>query len=261
MTLRIAIAGINGRMGQMLQQAVAQNNQTSLSLGIVLTAEEIPPTQPQDHQLTTDLSKHSDDFDVLIDFTAPQATLKHIEICAQSNKPIVIGTTGFTEQQKKTIHEQAKNLPILFSPNMSYGVNLCFRLLSLAAEAMKEEDVDIEIIEMHHRHKKDAPSGTALGMGKAIAESMDINLEKQSVYCREGVIGEREEKTIGFQSIRGGDVIGDHTAIFAFNGERIEITHKANNRKIYADGAVKAACWLKNKNTPGLYTMQDVISN
>ena len=142
---------------------------------------------------------------------------------------------------------------------MSYGINLCFHLLSLIGKAMKNEDVDVEIVEMHHRHKKDAPSGTALSMGQAIADSMGINLQSNATYCRQGMMGEREKNTIGFQSLRGGDVVGDHTAIFALHGERIEITHKANNRRIYADGAVKAACWLNNQSQTGLYSMQDVI--
>ena len=265
MTLRIAIAGINGRMGQMLQQAVTQNPNTSLTLGLVLTAEEanreVATTVPTEVLLSTDLSQHTENFDVLIDFTAPVATLNHIAICAEAKKGIVIGTTGFTEQQKNSIKDYAKSMSILLAPNMSYGVNLCFHLLSLIGQALKNEDVDVEIVEMHHRHKKDAPSGTSLGMGQAIADGMEIDLQQNATYCRQGIIGERQKNSIGFQSLRGGDVVGDHAAIFALNGERIEITHKANNRNIYADGAVKAACWLNAQAKKGLYSMQDVIFN
>lgn len=255
--LRIAIAGFNGRMGQMLQQSVNEHAQTTLTLAIVRT--ETKQQGDFAYALTTDLCKHTHAFDILIDFTSPEASLHHAQICAHANKKIIIGTTGFNEAQKQTLQQFAEKIPMVFAPNMSFGVNLCFHLLHQMGKVMQQEEVDVEIVEMHHRYKKDAPSGTALSMGEAIATGMEIDLQQHANYCREGIIGERKHNSIGFQSLRGGDVIGDHSAIFALNGERIEITHKASNRRIYADGAVKAACWLHHQVNAGLYSMQDVI--
>lgn len=258
MTLRIAIAGIHGRMGQMLQQCVVDHTHTTLTLGTVRYHEHNTTINPHDSQvpLSDNLAAHTETFDVLIDFTTPEATLNHLAICANANKGMVIGTTGFNVQHKAQLTHLSTQIPIVFASNMSYGVNLCFYLLSQLGKAMKNERVDIEVVDIHHRHKKDAPSGTALAMGEAVAKGMGIDLPSHARYHRQGV---RENNTIGFQSLRGGDVIGDHSVIFALDGERIEITHKASTRRIYADGAIKAACWLQKQSQAGLYTMQDVI--
>jgi 4-hydroxy-tetrahydrodipicolinate reductase len=170
---------------------------------------------------------------------------------------LVIGTTGFSDEQKKAIDDAAKSIPIVFAPNMSVGVNLCLKLVEEAARVIGE-DTDVEIIEAHHRHKKDAPSGTALKMGEVVADALGRDLNEVAVYGREGNVGERNRKTIGFESIRAGDIVGDHTVMFAGEGERIEITHKSNSRMTYAAGSVKAALWLKAKDS-GLYDMQDVL--
>lgn len=196
-------------------------------------------------------------FDVLIDFTRPEGTLAHLEICRKAGRAMVIGTTGFTEAQKQTIREAAKEIPVVFAPNMSVGVNLCLKLLDLAARVLGDE-VDIEVIEAHHRHKVDAPSGTALRMGEVVAEALGRDLAQCAVYGREGHTGERERKTIGFETIRAGDIVGEHTVMFAGIGERVEITHKASSRMTFAKGAVRAAAWLKGRSA-GLYDMQDVL--
>jgi 4-hydroxy-tetrahydrodipicolinate reductase len=204
-----------------------------------------------------DLSEVLDDFDVLIDFTNPASTMQHLDFCEPAGKSIVIGTTGFTDEQKLAIEKAGKKIPVVFAPNMSVGVNLCFKLLEQAAKVIGE-DSDVEIIEAHHRHKKDAPSGTALKMGEVVADALGRNLSDVAVYGREGNIGERDKNTIGFESIRAGDIVGDHTVMFAGEGERIEITHKSNSRMNYASGSVKAALWLRDKKA-GLYDMQDVL--
>jgi 4-hydroxy-tetrahydrodipicolinate reductase len=198
-----------------------------------------------------------DDFDVLIDFTRPEATLAHLAICRGAGKAMVIGTTGFDEDQKAVIREASKDIPVVFAPNMSVGVNLCFKLLELAARVMGDA-ADIEIIEAHHRHKVDAPSGTALRMGEVVADALGRNLEDCAVYGREGVTGERERETIGFETIRAGDIVGEHTVMFAAEGERVEITHKASSRMTFAGGAVRAAAWLGDRPR-GLFDMQDVL--
>jgi 4-hydroxy-tetrahydrodipicolinate reductase len=197
------------------------------------------------------------DFDVLIDFSAPEATMKNIAQCKAAGKGIVIGTTGFSDQQKAEMKEAAKDMGIVFAPNYSVGVNLCLNLLRMAASVMGEER-DIEIIEMHHRHKVDAPSGTALRMGEVVAETMGWDLNEVACYGREGQTGARPHKQIGFETIRGGDVVGDHTVMFATEGERVEVTHKAQSRMTFAKGAVRAAGWLGSQSN-GLYDMQDVL--
>ena len=207
--------------------------------------------------IVDDLAKAVDNFDVVIDFTAPSATLANIALCRQHGKKIVIGTTGFTEQERAQVDEAARTVPIVMAPNYSVGVNLVFKLLEKAAKVMGDY-CDIEIIEAHHRHKVDAPSGTAIGMGEAIAGAMGNKLSDVAVYAREGITGERSRDEIGFATIRAGDIVGEHTAMFADIGERVEITHKATDRMTFANGAVRAACWLNDK-TPGLYTMQDVL--
>lgn len=198
-----------------------------------------------------------DDFDVLIDFTHPSVTLKNLEVCRQAGKAMVIGTTGFTPEEKQRLSEAAKQIPIVFAANFSVGVNLCLKLLDTAARVLGD-DVDIEIIEAHHRHKVDAPSGTALRMGEVVADALGRDLRKVAVYGREGQTGARERETIGFATVRAGDVVGDHTVLFAADGERVEITHKASSRMTFAKGAVRSALWLQQRS-PALYDMQDVL--
>ena len=195
--------------------------------------------------------------DVLIDFTRPEGTLHHLEICRQLGVNMVIGTTGFNAQQKAQLGAAAQKIGIMFAPNMSVGVNLTFKLLETAAKVLAQ-GYDIEIIEAHHRHKVDAPSGTALGMGEVIAKTLGRDLSECAVYGREGVTGERDPSTIGFATVRGGDIVGDHTVLFAGTGERIEITHKASSRATFALGALRAARFLK-ANGAGMYDMQDVL--
>jgi 4-hydroxy-tetrahydrodipicolinate reductase len=263
--LRIAIAGASGRMGKTLIEAIAAHPQ--LTLG---AASEAPDSSnlgkdvglssglpALDVLAVSDLSTQLGNFDALIDFTSPAATLAHLELCAAHGKHLIIGTTGFDEAGKAAIAAAAKTTAIVFAPNMSVGVNLCFKLLELAAKVIGEE-ADIEIIEAHHRHKKDAPSGTALRMGEVIAKELGRNLQEVAVYGREGQTGERDKKTIGFATIRAGDIVGDHTVMFATAGERVEITHKSASRRPYADGALRAALWLQGKKS-GLFTMQDVL--
>ena len=199
----------------------------------------------------------TDDFDVLIDFTRPEATLAHLEICRASGRRIVIGTTGFSDEQRSHIEAAGKEIGIVIAPNMGVGVNLCFKLLDIAAKVLGDE-VDIEVIEAHHRHKVDAPSGTALRMGEIVATALGRDLKDCAVYGREGHTGARERKTIGFESIRAGDIVGEHTVMFAADGERVEITHKASSRLTFANGALRAAGWLMSKDK-GVFDMQDVL--
>jgi 4-hydroxy-tetrahydrodipicolinate reductase len=198
-----------------------------------------------------------DQFDVLIDFTRPDASMAYIEICRQAGKKVVIGTTGYSEAQKATIAEAAKNIAIVIAPNFSVGVNLSLKLLEMTAKVMGDY-TDIEVIEAHHRHKVDAPSGTALRMGEVVAAALGRDLNDCAIYGREGDTGARDRKTIGFSTIRAGDIVGEHTVMFADEGERLEITHKATSRMTFANGAVRAAIWLEGKSE-GLYDMQDVL--
>lgn len=197
------------------------------------------------------------DFDVLVDFTRPEGTLEYMAICREQGKAMVIGTTGFDEAGKAAIRAAAEDIPIVFAANFSVGVNLVLKLLEKAAKVMGEY-ADIEIVEAHHRHKVDAPSGTALAMGEAIADAMQWKLDEHAVYTREGHTGERQPQSIGFATVRAGDIVGEHTAMFADIGERVEITHKASSRMTFANGAVKSALWLKDKKS-GLFDMRDVL--
>ncbi len=199
-----------------------------------------------------------DSFDIMIDFTRPEATLQHVRYCLEHGKKIVIGTTGFSDEQKAEIAAAAEKTAIVMAPNMGVGVNLCFHLLKTAAQVLGDA-VDIEVIEAHHRHKVDAPSGTALRMGEIVADALGRDLKECAVYGRQGHTGERDRKTIGFETIRAGDIVGEHTVMFADIGERVEITHKASSRMTFANGAVRAAKWLSEKDT-GLYDMQDVLN-
>lgn len=261
---RIAIAGAAGRMGRNLIEACRS---AGLSVG---AAAERPGHELLGSDAGTvagigelgvlindDLASVADRFDVLIDFTSPAATLEHLEICRRHGRKIVIGTTGFSAAQKQQISDAAGDTAIVFAPNMSVGVNLCLKLLDMAARVLGD-DVDIEIIEAHHRHKVDAPSGTALRMGEVVAAALGRDLKDCAVYGREGNTGARDRRTIGFETIRAGDIVGEHTVMFAGDGERVEITHKASSRMTFASGAVRAAAWLMSQSD-GLYDMQDVL--
>lgn len=239
---KIAITGSNGRMGQALIEAVKLN--PNVSEGSILKRGD-------------DIKRVLKDFDVLIDFTRPEATLDALSICQSAGKAMVIGTTGFSDDALKVIDQASSDIPIVFAPNMSVGVNLTLKLLETTAKVIGT-DSNIEIVEAHHRHKVDAPSGTALKMGEIIANALGRDLSECAVYGREGKEGPRDRQTIGFSSIRGGDVVGEHTVTFFMEGERVEITHKASSRMTYANGAVKASQWLTNQPN-GLYSMQDVL--
>ncbi|MGE8296418.1 MAG: 4-hydroxy-tetrahydrodipicolinate reductase [Pseudomonas sp.] len=262
---RIAVMGAAGRMGKTLIEAVSQAEGATLSAAIDRAdssligadAGELVGLGRIGVTLVGDLAAVVDDFDVLIDFTHPSVTLKNLEVCRQAGKAMVIGTTGFTPEEKQQLSEAARQIPIVFAANFSVGVNLCLKLLDTAARVLGD-DVDIEIIEAHHRHKVDAPSGTALRMGEVVAEALGRDLQKVAVYGREGQTGARERETIGFATVRAGDVVGDHTVLFAADGERVEITHKASSRMTFAKGAVRSALWLQQRS-PALYDMQDVL--
>lgn len=263
--IRIAVIGAAGRMGKNLIEAV--NNSPNVALGAAIErpdstllnadAGELAGIGKLNIQLVGQLDAVKDDFDVVIDFTSPESTMANLQWCAANHKAMVIGTTGFTAEQKTQIAKLAMNIPVVMAPNMSVGVNLMWKLLELAAEVMGDY-TDIEIIEGHHRFKKDAPSGTALKMGEVIANKLGRDLSKCAVYGREGITGERDPNTIGFATIRAGDLVGEHTAMFADIGERLEITHKASSRMTFANGAVRAAAWLTQRQ-PGLYDMQQVL--
>ena len=239
---KIAITGSNGRMGQALIEAVKLN--PNVSQGSILNRGD-------------DIKRVLKDFDVLIDFTRPEATLNALSVCQSAGKAMVIGTTGFSDDALKIIDQASSDIPIVFAPNMSVGVNLTLKLLETTAKVIGT-DSNIEIVEAHHRHKVDAPSGTALKMGEVIANALGRDLSECAVYGREGTEEPRDRQTIGFSSIRGGDVVGEHTVTFFMEGERVEITHKASSRMTYANGAVKACQWLTNQAN-GLYSMQDVL--
>ena len=262
---RIAIAGASGRMGQMLIEAVraaddcaltgALDLATSPALGADATAFL---GQPSGVFITAELSAGLAHARTLIDFTRPEGTLAHLRVCRALGVNAVIGTTGFTDAQKAEIADAAKDIAIMMAPNMSVGVNVTLKLLEMAAKALAT-GYDIEIIEAHHRHKVDAPSGTALKMGEVIADALGRDLKDCAVYAREGVTGERDPSSIGFATIRGGDIVGDHTVLFAGTGERIEVTHKSSSRATYAQGSLRAVRFLADQKT-GLFDMFDVLS-
>ena len=261
----IAVAGSSGRMGHMLIEAI--RNADDCVLAGALDRLESPSIgtdasaflgQSAGVAITADLQAGLKNARVLIDFTRPEGTLEHLAYCAEHGIKMVIGTTGFDEAGKAAIAEAAKKTAIVFAPNMSVGVNVTLKLLQLAARNLNV-GYDIEIIEAHHRHKVDAPSGTALKMGEVVAEALGRDLKDCAVYAREGVTGPRDPSSIGFATIRGGDIIGDHTVLFAADGERIEISHKSSSRVSYANGSVRAALFLADK-TVGLFDMNDVLS-
>ncbi len=262
--IKIVIAGCTGRMGHALLEGVSQSEDMTLhaalehnsSASLGKDAGEMLG-KPCGVKIGADVAAALKGADVLIDFTRPEGTLEHLAVCQKLGVNIVVGTTGFTAQQKAQLGAAAQHIGVVFAPNMSVGVNLTFKLLEMASKVLAH-GYDIEIIEAHHRHKVDAPSGTALGMGEVIAKALGRDLEKCAVYGREGVTGERDPSTIGFATVRGGDIVGDHTVMFAGIGERIEITHKASSRATFALGALRAARFLKS-NKSGMYDMQDVL--
>ena len=239
---RIAINGSKGKMGQALIEAVNANSKVEHGAGF---------------DKGDSIKDSLDDFDVLIDFSRPEASLNALSTCRESAKAMVIGTTGFSDSELNLINQASKEIPIVFAPNMSVGVNLTLKILETSAKVIGP-DSSIEIIEAHHRYKVDSPSGTALKMGEVVANALGRDLSKCAIYGREGIEEPRDQNTIGFSSIRGGDVVGEHTVAFFMDGERVEITHKASSRMIYANGAVRAAHWLTDKPS-GLYSMQDVL--
>lgn len=261
--LDVAIMGAAGRMGRTLVEACARSSAIRLAAAIERPgapavgkdAGELAGVGRLGVAIADDLS--GTPFDVLIDFTAPTSTLAAVAQCRAAGKKMVIGTTGLDESARARIAEAAHEIAIVFAPNMSVGVNLCFRLLELATRVMGA-DTDIEIIEAHHRYKADAPSGTALRMGDVVAKALGRDLMECAVYGRHGVTGERTRGTVGFSVVRAGDIVGDHTVLFAGDGERVEITHRAESRMTFANGALRAARWVAEKRS-GLFDMQDVL--
>jgi 4-hydroxy-tetrahydrodipicolinate reductase len=262
---RIAVVGAAGRMGRSLVTAVSEAE--GLTLGAATERGESgflgqdagvqAGAGHLDVSLVADLKSVVNDFDVVIDFTVPEATLNHLAICREAGKRMVIGTTGLDETQKQRLRDGSEDIAIVFAPNMSVGVNLSFKLVEMAAKALGD-DADVEIIEAHHRHKVDAPSGTALRLGEVVAQALGRDLNECAVYGREGRTGPRDVKTIGFETIRAGDVVGEHSVWFAMEGERVEVVHKASSRMNFARGAVRAAAWVA-KREQGLFDMQDVL--
>ncbi|BDX20906.1 4-hydroxy-tetrahydrodipicolinate reductase [Polynucleobacter sp. TUM22923] len=262
--MKIAIAGATGRMGKMLIEAVLNGSDTEL---VGALEHDACPQLGEDAGaflgkktgvvITSDIAKALGDAQFLIDFTRPEATMAYLEVAQKTGSKIIIGTTGLSPEQIDALKIASKNLAIVFSPNMSVGVNATFKLLEIAAK-MLNEGYDIEIVEAHHRHKVDAPSGTALKMGEVIAQALGEKLDDVAVYAREGHTGERKSGSIGFATIRGGDIVGDHTVLFAGEGERIEISHKSSSRQSYAQGSLRAMRFLQSQNS-GLYDMQDVL--
>jgi 4-hydroxy-tetrahydrodipicolinate reductase len=263
-TIRYAIAGSAGRMGRTLIEAVQQDPEATLAAALEHPSSPFLGRDagelvgaPCGIKIGADLDAALAVSDCLIDFTRPEGTFEHIEACKRHKVGIVIGTTGFTAEGKAAIAEASRVIPIVFAPNMAVGVNAVFRLLDVAARILNE-GYDIEVIEAHHRHKVDAPSGTALRMGEVVAKALGRDLADCAVYGREGHTGERPSSQIGFATIRGGDIVGDHTVLFAGGGERIEITHKSASRLPYAQGALRAGRYLRGRDN-GLFDMQDVL--
>ncbi|PVY75955.1 dihydrodipicolinate reductase [Tamilnaduibacter salinus] len=262
---RVAITGAAGRMGKVLVEAVDAADDLSLGAAIVhpdsslvgADAGEVAGIGRAGVKLAARIDDVVDDFDVLVEFTFPDLTLSNLEACREHGKSAVIGTTGLTDAEKAQVARAAESIPVVFAPNMSVGVNLLLNLLRTAATAMGD-DADVEVIEAHHRHKKDAPSGTALRLGEVVADALGRELSECAVYGREGFTGERPRNQIGFETIRAGDIVGEHTVLFAAMGERIEISHKASSRMTFARGAIRAASWLADRPV-GLYDMQDVL--
>ena len=264
-SINVGVIGAGGRMGRMLIEAVQENSQTTLNAAIErqgsslvgADAGEVAAIGRLDVQIVDDLKAVINDIDVLIDFSLPDATEQNMQICAANKVAMVIGTTGFNEQQEQVLTEASKQIAIVYAGNYSTGVNLSLKLLGMAAKAFGN-DADVEVIEAHHKHKIDAPSGTAYMMAEAVAEARGQNLKDVAVYGREGQTGERKAGSIGIHAIRGGEIIGDHTVMFIADGEVVEITHRARARMTFAAGAVRAATWVI-KQEVGQYNMQDVL--
>ncbi len=264
MTHNICVAGASGRMGRMLVEAILNADDCTLTGALDVPGSPALGTDPAAFlgkdsgvRITADLAQGLQEADCLIDFTRPEGTLAHLKVCEQLGVKLVIGTTGFTDAQKAEIADASQRVAVVMAPNMSVGVNVTLKLLQMAAKAMST-GYDIEIIEAHHRHKVDAPSGTALKMGEVIAEALGRDLKDCAVYAREGVTGERDPSSIGFATIRGGDIVGDHTVLFAGTGERIEVTHKSSSRVTYAQGSLRAVRYLSGQPS-GLFDMFDVL--
>jgi 4-hydroxy-tetrahydrodipicolinate reductase len=263
--IRIAITGAGGRMGKALIEAILLTEGAQLTAAIErpesslvgVDAGELAGVGKNGVVVAASLASVSSQFDVLIDFSVPDATAVNAQFCAAHQKKMVIGTTGLNQEQTAQIVTAGNTSAICMASNFSTGVNLCFKLAELAAKVLGDE-TDIEIIEAHHRHKVDAPSGTALSLGESVAKAVGRTLADVAVYGREGQTGARNPETIGFATVRGGDIVGDHTVLFAGEGERVEITHKASSRLSFARGAVRAAKWLEQKDN-GLFDMQDVL--
>lgn len=263
--MNVAIVGAAGRMGGRLIHSVLETEgleltgaverpghpQVGLDAGLIAGAGELGV------KIVDDLATAMAGADVLIDFTFPDVTLNNLEICAAMNKMLVSGSTGFTPDQKEQVAKYAEKIPVVLAPNMSVGVNACFKLLKEAAQILGD-DFDVEVVELHHNKKKDSPSGTAVRMGEVVAENLGRDYNQVANYHREGMCGERTKKEIGMQTVRGGDIVGEHTVYFIGMGERIEISHRAMSRDMFARGAARACQWLDGKN-PGLYDMQDVL--
>lgn len=261
--IELAVAGAAGRMGRAVVQASVEDPGVRLacafekngSESVGSDAGEVAGVGPLNVTIEDDLSRQN--FDVLVEFTGPEATLDHARTCRALGRRMVIGSTGLSEAQKTEIRAIAEDIAVVMAPNMSIGVNLCFHLVELAARTLGD-DVDIEIVEAHHRHKVDAPSGTALRMGEVIADVLGRDLDTEAVFGRHGHTGPRSRRTIGFATIRAGDIVGEHSVMFAGEGERVEITHRSSSRMNYARGALRAAAWSMEREC-GLYDMQDVL--
>jgi 4-hydroxy-tetrahydrodipicolinate reductase len=262
---QVAILGAAGRMGRALIQAIAAEPQARFAAALDRAgcpesgqdAAVLAGLAPSGVLLGSDLAAALAQADVLVDFTRPEGTMAAVQACLSQRKALVIGTTGFSAEQKSAVAEAARSIPVCLSANYSVGVNVCLRLLRIAAQTLGP-GYDVEIVEAHHRHKVDAPSGTALRMGQAVADALGRKLEDCAIYGREGHTGARDANTIGFATVRGGDVVGDHTVMFLGEGERVEIAHKASSRGNFARGALRAAIWLAGRPA-GLYDMQDVL--
>jgi len=260
---RIAIAGAAGRMGRNLVQACSEADGIELTQALehaqspALGSDSGMLAGLAENGILVGASLDAQAFDILIDFTHPSATALNVDFCRQQRRKMVIGTTGCDTELEQKLQDAGKEIAIMYAPNMSVGVNLCFKLLEMAA-AVLGDSVDIEVIEAHHRNKVDAPSGTALKMGQVIADTLGRDLSECAVYGREGQTGARERATIGFETIRAGDIVGEHTVLFAAEGERVEITHKASDRMTFAHGAIRACRWLESQPA-GVFSMQDVL--
>ena len=263
--INVAVTGASGKMGLRIIRQIHEGPDLNLGAAIERKghplmgqdAGELAGCGRLNINIADDLGRDLENWDVVIDFTEPSSALDHVKMASRHKKAMVIGTTGFNLDQRATLEEMGAKIPCVLSPNMSIDVNLLFKVLEDVARVTQDE-YDVEIIEMHHRHKKDAPSGTAMKMAQILAETLDRNLETDAAFSRHGIIGERPAKEIGIQTLRGGDVVGDHTVIFAGQGERLEFTHRAQSRDNFARGSLVAARWVISK-PPGIYDMLDVL--